>query len=314
MKWLWLVSVAMLALAGPAVWAAEMAGPSPAVAVNQPAVANGPSPAATSASPATDKLTGCINDMRKATAPGEIVAAHQRCEVLTPVSLRLDVTFVERMVARGEPEGALEAAKRVLIQEPNNGLARGVVAYNEARAEEWPAALGDVIQANLDRPHDPLIERTAGSVLAWLDNAADQSTMPAELGPKVDFLRQTACESAGAKAVYRSAAVDYRRMAASTYAVTYGATFADDPRPAVVQVPFRVPTGPVIWSSDPRKSNYWFTFPNGLDLRKTASLWWFPSEAVVNGNGVVRSAPSPFYQWPTTSGYNLPPPPVGIGP
>lgn len=305
MKGAWLGLIMVLAVMGTAVWAAETAGPA---AVDQQPTAAGP------VSPATDMLIGCINDMRNATAPGEIVAAHKRCEVLTPVSLRLDVTFVERMAARGEPELAYEAAKRVLEQKPNNGLARGVVAYNEARAEEWSAALGDVIQANLDRPHDPLIAVTAGSVLAWVDNVADQSTMPAELRTKIDYLRRTAGESGVFKSAYRSAALDFQREAAASYALTYGGTFADEPRTTGVQVPFRVPSGPVITAANPLISGYWYTFPNGLDMRKSRSLWWFPGEAVVNGNGVVRFAPEFAYQWPTTSGYKHAPPPVGIGP
>lgn len=291
----------VLAAAGPAVWAAEQTGPAAPVIV------------APATSPATEMLIGCINDMQMATAPGEIRAAHQRCEVLRPVSLRLDVTFVERMVARGEPEGALEAAKRVLEKNPNNGLARAVVAYNEARAEEWASALQDLIQANVDRPHDPLIALTAGWVLAWLDNAADTSTMPAELGPKIDFLRRTVSESATFKNVYLSAALDYQGAAAATYKATYGGTFASDPRPPLVQVPFRIPVGPVIWQSVPERTNYWFTFPNGVDMRKSGSLWWFPGEAVANDNGVIRNAPGFNYQWPTTSAFRTPPSVVGIG-
>ncbi len=324
MKWAWLTEMVILAVMGAAVWAAEQpttsaAANDQATATNfQPVTAN--DPVTMWADPtlfrpqqpptATEKLVGCINDMRNATAPGEIVAAHKRCELLTPVSLRLDTTFVERMAARGEPELAYEAAKRVLEQNPNNGLARGVVAYNEARAGEWGLALRDVIQANADRPHDPLIEVTAGWVLAWADNAAEASTMPAELRPKIDFLRQTAGESAAFQGVYRSAALDYRREAAAIYALTYGGTFADDPRPSLVQLPLRIPVGPVI-----NNGGRWFTFPNGLDMRQARSLWWFPGEAVVNGHGVVRSAPDFAYQWPSTSGYKPAPlPAMPIGP
>ena len=304
MKWLSLASMVMLAVAGTALWAADQAPSS--VAVNdQPAAAQDPSPAATSASPATNMLKGCINDMEKATTAADIMAAHQRCEVLTPVSQRLDVIYVERMAARGEPEAAFAAAQRVLAQDSRDGLARGVVAYNEAREELWPAALCDVIQANLYRPNDPLIERTAGSVLAWLDYAADPALVTAELRPKIDNLRQTAGESAGFKAAYHSAALDYRHDALRPYA----GTFADDPLPPVVQVPFRVPTGPAIWQSNPaRYTNLWFTFPTGLDMRKSGSAWWFPGDAVVGRTG-VRSAPGFAYVWPTTGGY-VPAPPA----
>jgi hypothetical protein len=199
MKGSYLMSIAVLTVA----WGVA--------AAQMPTSPGGQSMVRPPSSHATEILTQAINDMKQSGTTAGVISAYRLGAALEPVSEALDQTYVERMVALGDPMDANDAALRMLSHDPYRGLARGVVAYNEARNNDWLAALGDISQANLDRARDPFIQRTAGSILAWVDYAANRQMIPAEMWPKIAYLRQDVGNSRSFKDAYNAAAQAYQQ-------------------------------------------------------------------------------------------------------
>ena len=82
-----------------------------------------------------------------------------------------------RMVDLGLPELAFHQAQTLTTLQSNNGLAWGVVAYVEARRGNMAEAISAINLAGQFAPTTPLVERTAGEIMAWYDIKADKATL-----------------------------------------------------------------------------------------------------------------------------------------
>jgi len=75
------------------------------------------------------------------------------------------------------PELAFHQAQTLTTLQSNNGLAWGVVAYVEARRGNMAEAISAINLAGQFAPTTPLVERTAGEIMAWYDIKADRATL-----------------------------------------------------------------------------------------------------------------------------------------
>ena len=82
-----------------------------------------------------------------------------------------------RMVDLGLPELAFHQAQTLTTLQSDNGLAWGVVAFVEARRGNMAEAISAINLAGQFAPTTPLVERTAGEIMAWYDIKADKATL-----------------------------------------------------------------------------------------------------------------------------------------
>ena len=101
-----------------------------------------------------------------------------------------------RMVDLGLPELAFHQAQTLTTLQSNNGLAWGVVAYVEARRGNMAEAISAINLAGQFAPNNPLVERTAGEIMAWYDIKADKATLSENAQRGLATIRQDSSEKA----------------------------------------------------------------------------------------------------------------------
>jgi hypothetical protein len=128
-------------------------------------------------STSSPELAAAIQAIEQAPDPSATVAAYVNGAAIDRNDPRLSEAYVRRMVDLGLPELAFHQAQMLTTLQSNNGLAWGVVAYVEARRGNMAEAISAINLAGQFAPTTPLVERTAGEIMAWYDIKADKATL-----------------------------------------------------------------------------------------------------------------------------------------
>ncbi len=123
------------------------------------------------------EVAAAIQAIQQAPDPSATVAAYVNGAAVDRNDPKLSEAYVVRMVDLGLPELAFHQAQTLTTLESNNGLAWGVIAYVEARRGNMPEAISAINLAGQFAPDNPLVERTAGEIIAWYDVKADKATL-----------------------------------------------------------------------------------------------------------------------------------------
>ena len=123
------------------------------------------------------ELAAAIQAIEQAPDPSATVAAYANGAAVDRNDPKLSEAYVIRMVDLGLPELAFHQAQTLTTLQSNNGLAWGVVAYVEARRGNMAEAISAINLAGQFAPTTPLVERTAGEIMAWYDIKADKATL-----------------------------------------------------------------------------------------------------------------------------------------
>ena len=123
------------------------------------------------------ELAAAIQAIEQAPDPSATVAAYVNGAAVDRNDPKLSEAYVIRMVDLGLPELAFHQAQTLTTLQSNNGLAWGVVAYVEARRGNMAEAISAINLAGQFAPTTPLVERTAGEIMAWYDIKADKATL-----------------------------------------------------------------------------------------------------------------------------------------
>jgi hypothetical protein len=123
------------------------------------------------------ELAAAIQAIEQAPDPSATVAAYVNGAAVDRNDPKLSEAYVIRMVDLGLPELAFHQAQTLTTLQSNNGLAWGVVAYVEARRGNMAEAISAINLAGQFAPSIPLVERTAGEVMAWYDVKADKAAL-----------------------------------------------------------------------------------------------------------------------------------------
>ena len=118
-----------------------------------------------------------------------------------------------RMVDLGLPELAFHQAQMLTTLQSNNGLAWGVVAYVEARRGNMAEAISAINLAGQFAPNNPLVERTAGEIIAWYDIKADKATLSENAQRGLATIRQLLGKSPEFANAYETAKKAYQAQA-----------------------------------------------------------------------------------------------------
>jgi hypothetical protein len=128
-------------------------------------------------STSSPELAAAIQAVEQAPDPSATVAAYVNGAAVDRNDPKLSEAYVIRMVDLGLPELAFHQAQTLATLQSNNGLAWGVVAYVEARRGNMAEAISAINLAGQFAPTAPLVERTAGEIMAWYDIKADKATL-----------------------------------------------------------------------------------------------------------------------------------------
>jgi hypothetical protein len=128
-------------------------------------------------STSSPELAAAIQAIEQAPDPSATVAAYVNGAAVDRNDPKLSEAYVMRMVDLGLPELAFHQAQMLTTLQSNNGLAWGVVAYVEARRGNMAEAISAINLAGQFAPTTPLVERTAGEIMAWYDIKADKATL-----------------------------------------------------------------------------------------------------------------------------------------
>ena len=128
-------------------------------------------------STSSPELAAAIQAIEQAPDPSATVAAYVNGAAVDRNDPKLSEAYVIRMVDLGLPELAFHQAQTLTTLQSDNGLAWGVVAYVEARRGNMPEAISAINLAGQFAPNAPLVERTAGEIIAWYDIKADKATL-----------------------------------------------------------------------------------------------------------------------------------------
>lgn len=158
-----------------------------------------------------------LTDIHNAPTVSEAVSAYARAvsDVRDPTTAQQ--AFIARVVELDQPTIA-ESQAREVTKFVNDGLAWGVIAYNEGRRENLDAAFDAAEKAIRVSPGNAFVARTAGELVAWYDTQVDPTKITPSIASHADILRRAAGNSR-----------TYARAYDSTKQVlTEGASSSDD--------------------------------------------------------------------------------------
>ncbi|MGB2824086.1 MAG: hypothetical protein WBF17_24130, partial [Phycisphaerae bacterium] len=116
-----------------------------------------------------DELTKAIRDIESAAKPDDAMAAYARGCTQNRQSVKLQDTYLRRMLKFGRPDTAYHAAKELSALDPRNGIAWGLLAYMHAKADRYLAAFPLSLKAAQLDPENPSICHNAAQLLAWYE-------------------------------------------------------------------------------------------------------------------------------------------------
>jgi len=115
------------------------------------------------------ELAEVLATIRRADEPSAALAAYVRGLSLSPDSAELHRAHMRKMLQSGLPQAAWAPARRLVLIDPSDGTAWGVVGYTHARRNELPAAFSATMRAAERVTEDPGVMYNAGRLAAWLE-------------------------------------------------------------------------------------------------------------------------------------------------
>ncbi len=166
-------------------------------------------------STSSSELAAAIQAIEQAPDPSATVAAYVNGAAVDRNDPKLSEAYVKRMVDLGLPELAFHQAQTLTTLQSDNGLAWGVVAYVEARRGNMAEAISAINLAGQFAPTTPLVERTAGEIMAWYDVKADKATLSENAQRGLATIRQLLEKYPEFANAYETAKKAYRAQASA---------------------------------------------------------------------------------------------------
>ena len=162
--------------------------------------------------PADARVREGISAIANAPDPSAVVEAYAGAAEKDSVPLKQ--AYVKRLVALGVPELAETQARDLARRRPGDGLAWAVVGFMDARRNNTPAALKDVVDAARHAPDDPFVERTAAQVIAYYDVHPDQVRIEGAVRDSVTEVQRSLSGKSIFARAYQQARLAYAQAAA----------------------------------------------------------------------------------------------------
>jgi hypothetical protein len=230
------------------------------------------------------RVREAISSIEKAPDPSAVVEAYAKATEKDSVPLKQ--AYVKRLVTLGVPELAETQARDLSRRGPEDGLAWAVVAFMDARRNNTPAALKDIVTAAGRLPEDPFVERTAAQIIAYYEVYADRNKIDGALRDSVEQTRQALSAKPTFAQAYQQAKQSYAQAAARLMPPA-----ATGPAQAVVPEPYSVVQPESYWVSPTTVyNNTYNTYPDPYAYDAYSSnpwwpsaWWWDPGVVIVDG-------------------------------
>lgn len=141
-----------------------------AALAQEPATA--PAPAPSTRPDKQARLDALIEAIKVAGEPSAVVSAYAKASAIGPRDKTLNNAHMRRLLQLGMPQTALHSAQILVVEEPENGTAWGVVAYMAGKKGDYMAALSASFKAIANNADDASILNNTGQLLAWYDGLA----------------------------------------------------------------------------------------------------------------------------------------------
>jgi hypothetical protein len=130
-----------------------------------------------------------IQAIQQAADPSALVAAYAAAYAANQNDSRSLQAYVAKMVDFGMPEMAFHQAESLAARDAHSGLARGVLAYVDAKRGQMTEALSQGADAASLSPDLPFVQRTVGELLAWYDRNFLTAGVPDAMKVRLDATR-----------------------------------------------------------------------------------------------------------------------------
>jgi hypothetical protein len=189
----------------------ETREPVKAAAVTAPAE-KPPATESPSAARLRARLHAAIVDVEESPDIDSAVDAYAAGLSVDPNNLALHKAYLRRVIELDVPQLGVTATQHILEREPNNGLARALAAFIEARQGQMDDALTDITLAARKSPDEPFVQRTAGHLLAWYDHNPDPPYLPANVRRSLQNAHDWLAKTEAYDRAYADASVYYREQ------------------------------------------------------------------------------------------------------
>ena len=156
-------------------------------------------------------IDAAVKDVRDAETVDKLVDAYAAGLAVDSNSVALHIAYLRKVVDFDVPNLGVAAANRIVAIDPRDGLARAVLADNEARQGAMVAALTDLSIAAKKAPAEPFVQKTAGHLLAWYDNNPRPPQLPSNIRESLAAANKSLETSPAFSDAYREA-TDYFRQ------------------------------------------------------------------------------------------------------
>ncbi|MHC4985222.1 MAG: hypothetical protein ACYTFO_03610, partial [Planctomycetota bacterium] len=145
----------------------------PDAPADPPADATADAAAADSALTVDEQLQSLIEAIEDAETSAHAVDAYAQAGRLRRGDLGVNQAYMKKMLALGQVQNAVYAARWLLKHDEDDGVAWAVLAYFEVSQGHMPLALNAGVRAAQQLPDDPGLMHNLGLLVAWYESQED---------------------------------------------------------------------------------------------------------------------------------------------
>jgi len=139
-----------------------------------------------------------VKYIRLSTTVGSAVETYTKACIVAGDSIELHNVYMRKVLELGRPEAALNAASLLMMLDPENATAFGVVGYVHARKNQMSRACGELFRAWKLRPDDPGARHNAAQLAAWFKYSG-RAAVPADVRAGIQALAEKLEKQTGKK-------------------------------------------------------------------------------------------------------------------
>lgn len=139
-----------------------------------------------------------VRYIRLATTVDSAVETYAKACTVAGDSIELHNVYMCKVLELGRPEAALSAASLLMVLDPENATAFGLVGYVHARKNQMSHACKELFRAWKLRPEDPVARHNAAQLAAWFKYSG-RAAVPADVRAGIQALAEKLEKQSGKK-------------------------------------------------------------------------------------------------------------------
>jgi len=140
-----------------------------------------------------------VRYIRLATTVDSAVETYAKACTVAGDSLELHNAYMRKALELERPEAATNAASLLMVLDPENATALGLVGYVHARKNQMSKAAKELFQAWKLRPDDPAARHNAAQLAAWYKYSGQRAAVPPDVKAAIQALAEKLEKQSGKK-------------------------------------------------------------------------------------------------------------------